>query len=36
MTELDILKTHIVEALVRVQDADLLDFVLRLLLADGE
>ena len=36
MTELDILKTHIVEALGGVQDADLLDFVLRLLLADGE
>jgi hypothetical protein len=34
MTELEILKTHIVEVLEGVQDADLLDLVLRLLLAE--
>lgn len=35
MTELEILKTHIVEVLEGVQDVGLLDLVLKLLLADG-
>lgn len=35
MTNLDHLKTHIIEAVRAAQDADLLDLVLKLLIIEG-
>lgn len=35
MTELDHLKTQIIEAVMAAQDADLLDFILKLLIFES-